>query len=298
MPMLIVGVVVSVTPLGWLFGGRGLVFNALAYSRLFSPNSEASYPRPRALRYWDWFHPKTTVIGALLMTVGLPIGIWWWLELSNKWAESIDGKLVVVQLLVASILGVVAIQAFLLFQLPSMRPPRVSCRFYKPAGGTLNKEYSSRFLDLIELAPGTETWLHLRVTNVGYRRYGNIGVGIVLPDEWKIGSAIHPAGREVPSVYGYSSLGRRDLDIPSETPERFRAYKFMEQYHTLEFESNDSPRETGPGDGGVYSFHVYVPHTAEGEHELRVIVRTPDSSGASEKNFKVVINPSVVDAAD
>ncbi len=290
------GVLVSLTPIGWILPAKQWVYEALAYSPTFAPISSASEIRPRALAAWDWLHPKTIIIAAFVFTVGLPLIPWLVLDLEELWtgdARTLDDKVQAVQLTVALLLGAVAIQAFLLFQLPSLRPPAVSVRALLPSNDISDGlEYSARPSQYIEMASGSATWVHIRVTNVGVRSYDGISVGIVMPDGFRIGRLRRvPASGHLHALCWTPERGGMVQRSSEDNllPDGARPYQFRDRYLTVEFDANRNPRETGPGDSGLYSFHIGAPD-APGAFTMKVVVRATGSTGATEQKIAVTVS--------
>lgn len=307
---LVLGVALSLTPLGWITPAKRWIFDGLANSPTFAPRSSASFPRPLALHAWDLVHPQTTFVAAALFTIGVPVVAWFLLGLSDVWAGStvdasdpdkvlkdLQNKVLVVQLIVGLILGAVAIQAFLLFQLPSARPPNVSIRVLTPstmAGVSGNGfRYSARSAKHIKVESGGAVWIHVRVTNVGVRSYDRISVGAEVPFETQVGRAWTMLEGEGIRARVWEKSEGHFIEISSESqgemPDDARPYEYRRQYRTVEFETNQNPRETGPGDSGLYPFHLGLPGKS-GEYTIKIVVRSSDSSGATSQKIRVTVS--------
>jgi hypothetical protein len=296
----ILGGMIAVTPIvGWLFPGKSWLFSALVYYPTLSSLSESSEERPPGLKLWDVLHPWIIPISAIVLTFGTPLFAWLNLGLSAEWdKDTLDSRLPVVQLIVSILLGTVALQAFGLFQLPSLIKPRVSTRFL--ANNESNSswfygeiEYTGRFAKSLDMDSRDGMWLHIRVTNVGIQSYRGLSVGVKLPEQWDSMAVRHSS--DFDRLTFFSSDGKSKESLPDQPKEHMKPYGWNQPTQTIEFDPNENPRETGPGDGGVYSFWVKPPdyplddegYVEDTTYVIKVIIRSHNSSAAAVTKLKL-----------
>ena len=88
------------------------------------------------------------------------------------------------QLITSSIVGGVAVDVFLLFQLPRMLRPRLHfCYLKHKDGSDMREAYLEVYRPELELTGGYWQWVHLRITNVGTIYYSRFTLACELPNE-------------------------------------------------------------------------------------------------------------------
>lgn len=181
------------------------------------------------------------IVTQFLLVLGVPLVMWFGLDMKPEWLQGGSARLIVVQLLSAALVGAVAIDVFLAFQLPRLLKPRVHACFLQgnpdAVGEPENTASVTFFRDYtrnVTVIPDKEQWLHILVTNVGTIHLPDLKLSIVFPEE-----------RVIEGLKDIS----RDAGKPTDFKQR---YVWYERRRRVEFYRLD----IAPGISAGFSFRV------------------------------------------
>lgn len=256
----------------------------LVVSRTFSRTLPWTTRRTLGQWVWDYYHPHSLILASAIFVFGGPISFWIWLDLGSASTETLSDRLEIVQLLVATIVGGVAVGVFAVSQLPRILRPRFHVSFL-----TSDPTDGAKFITLRSLrgraTGGQPTWLHVQITNVGTVTYSAMTVAFELPDPWDMSRAI-PVG-DYMLVHVIRKGTQEDV---RGSPAFARLWHLREEFNQIYFEANDNPQETGSGSSAIYSFVVAPPQVAKAG-TLRVFISCKESVGTVVKTLKVEVVP-------
>ena len=287
----------------WLPFLRKEVYSTLTMAKIFAMGGDptALERRPWGLWIWDRVHPHTVGLALTLFVLGIPAGLWFWLDLDALWSaqatNQLSVKLNIVQLVAATLVGSVAISVFLSYQLPRMQLPRIHACFLladpNSEGGHL---LLARRENQISLWAEKGIWLHVLVANVGTIYYPRFTVSFGLPKTWSattLQRAERAEGQRIDwHITNHPSISPNAALLDSQRPVFIRPYTYSSALHRIYFDPRDDPQDTGPGASSIYSFFV-VPSRPEGkgDSELRVYVSSDQAGGQTVKTLKVKVPP-------
>ena len=297
---LLLGVVCLLLPLlFWPPFVRKELYSTLTMAKFFAMGGEptAVERRPWGLRIWDKYHPHSVPIASALLVIGVPTGLWVFINLGTLWTTDsqtlLTTRLNIIQLLSATLVGGVAIGVFLTFQLPRMQTPRVHTCF---ALADPKSNEGFLFLNLLEytvsLTAERGTWLHVRVANVGTIYYPRFTVSLEIPRGWSVATvqrADRAEGQRIDwHITGHPSISSDAAMDDNQRPVHLRPYTYNSVRHRLSFEPRDDPQDTGPGASSVYSYYVIPSQPEAGRNpQIRVYVSSDQAGGQTVKTLNV-----------
>ena len=246
------------------------------------------------LKLWTYYHPPSVLAALALVPVGAPLALWFGLGLRSEWGLTLQDNVDIVQLITSSIVGGVAVDVFLLFQLPRMLRPRLHfCYLKHKDGSDMREAYLEVYRPELELTGGYWQWVHLRITNVGTIYYSRFTLACELPNEDWGGTYVISRDDDYYNLYKANGeqIKQFNPDL-GRGPEYLRRYTLRQQKNQIDFEPRDDPRDTGPGDASVYSFCVRPPAVQERtSFKLQLRVAADQASGQTIKYLKMVVLP-------
>ncbi len=293
-PVTVLGLLCA-TPL--IFLPPPLDFRAWYYEALTQTDAFAlgGYPSPGrrslGLRVWDWTHVYSVVIALVTVPVGLPLALWFSLGLGQYVSQGLSAQVSVAQLLVAVLVGGIAVNVFLSSQLPRLASPRVVCTFLM-GGPSGPEEFLERFVKEETFQSGEPRWVHLRLTNVGTLNYSGLTVSCDIPDGWDVPFTVYGETDETPPRLAVRPSHGLDRSYPH-LPLYARPYRYIVGGKShVDFFPADSPRDTGSGATAVYQIFLQAPRVDKTmSFQLRVKVSTNEVSGAAVCDLKLRLYP-------
>lgn len=180
--------------------------------------------RRLGLRIWDLVHPHSSFIALAFLPIGTPISLWLWLDLNSLWNETLDNKVDIVQLLTAALVGAVAVDVFLSFQLQRILRPRVHVGYLiSDKSSTDGHQFLEDYQYTQNFASGEGIWVHIRITNVGTIDHAGLTVACEIPKDWG-GSVITQTDWDSFEKYSYAEVSER-TSIRT-IPEFLRTYTY------------------------------------------------------------------------
>jgi hypothetical protein len=294
LPLAILLIAICCTPLMyWPPFFRAWLYSVFCMSKVFAAGGYPSAAtRSIGLAIWDWIHPHSTLVASALLPVGIPLFLWFWLDLKSEWGGTLGNKIGAVQLITAAAVGSVAILIFLSFQLQRMLTPRVHACFLP--SDTSSESQGHQFFERYEYRQTFKAkrgaWIHIRITNVSPIDYASLDVSCELPPNWLGSSATR---RDWDMIEVRADPRCATESIVRSKPEWLRPYVFRPSQRRFHFGKVDDPKDTGPGASSVWSFYAEPGEVAAVTSEtIRVFVRSSQSGGTTTKRLSAVITPT------
>ena len=271
------------------FDLRARYYDLLIVSHLFALR-EPGTPGTRSagVRIWDWTHVWAVVVAQLLLIVGVPLFLFFWLDLQRYASNGVPEKVDAAQLIVASIVGAIAANIFLSSQLPRLAVPRVFCSFM--AGSSINT-YVERYRKIEHFIPGDHRWIHLRITNVGTIYYSGFTASCEIPDGWDVPFWVEEIPDQVPPRNAVNRTPTGGGLDPPTIGVYARGYRFLAEQHQIDFSPFSDPRDTGPGASAVFQVYLRAPDRA-GNYRLRIKISANEAGGTAINDLTLRVHPN------
>jgi len=264
------------------FDVRARFYETLIGSKLFALGGfPLADRRSFGMRVWDNTHVYLMLLALLSLPIGVPLGLWFGLDLGNFFNNDLASKVDTAQLLMAGIIGAIAVNVFLYSQLPRLAKPRVVCRFFEAHPSHVDA-YLERFVVNQRFVPGEARWVFLRITNVGSAHYSGLKVSCEIPDDWLVDFTVTALTDESPPRYTTRRTSSGGSEEPPTMPEQVKAYRFFQTKNQVDFDTNSNPLETGPGSTSVYPLFIRADSTASAQSaKLRVKIAASEAGGTA-----------------
>lgn len=176
-PLVVPAFLLCLTPLAcWPAFTRAPVYNFLVKLDTHGQRTRRGYGLSQPGRTVWWLVNRPFMVGAMAsLPIGIPIFLWFWVGLAPHWTASLSNKIDVAQLLSSAVLGGVAIDIFLWFQLPRILCPSVHV-------ATVNVgENCEHYVRSEVLQGGKICFLVFRIVNTGTTHFRGLHIVIRLP---------------------------------------------------------------------------------------------------------------------
>lgn len=124
---------------------------------------------------WWAVNGPFTVLAMVFLPIGLPLFLWFWLGLRVPWTKDLSGQMQVAQLLSSALLGAVALDVFLWFQLPQLLNPAVLI-------SSVTDELEEHYVRTLAFQRGKETMVAFRIANTGVICFNELHLVLELPE--------------------------------------------------------------------------------------------------------------------
>lgn len=230
------------------------------------------------LKIWDSVHAYSILVTASSVPILLVVVLWLVADLSTLWQDVTNqaSRATVAQLVSAAVLGGVAIDVFLITQLPHLMRPRVFVCFLKnnPQSPERIDSYFEEFVSKLELKSQQTTTLHFRITNTGTSHLSRIDLRVYPP------SSIIFTGGQSPGT-------------PPTAIDKYKAWQEGGEGSVVRFAVRDDPSDTAPGASALFRALIVPPKVEEEtDYELRLRITSDSTIGFTEKKLQLVVVPN------
>lgn len=278
---------------------RKLLYEQLSRSKLFALSGYPMPPRQiPGEKVWSTFQVYSMIVAQAFLPIGIPLVLWFSLDLGALVTADLDSKVLVAQLLTAAVIGAIAIGVFLSVQLHRISPVRMSSAFLQNDPRTSYQEhFVHRHVGTERFCSGQLKWIHLRLTNVGTAHLSDFQLRGEFPRDWSVpGTYRAQMSSEESAVAARASERLFVDDCNPDVPlaSYARAFDWSTARNQFTFPTRLIQVGLGPGATTVFSILVMAP-SAQAFREDYVKVSVSSSSTASPVSSSLKL---VVDAED